>query len=312
MASRACRMPNIQIAISDTNEFLQDIPDCFEIGNDSKLHHEYSKVNVFSHKKDFFGDAYPEVLKVENAEAFALLKQRILTLPIYMHVHLERHRRSGNTRIITHGDYVIMVNTKQADIQAQLRETLSEAEVLCQEGKHFAVEFNFGEALKGWFASRFNGEWGSYYARHSNFCITNFRQRSKLCSMPLCWILCLPACLVVAPLHCAYRAICSQDSDLNIRSSVTYIKGTTPAQRAEIRQLVCAAYAHGLARSAENSERDRQAYEQSYNQVPAPPPGYPGPGAQGGKEMGPPPEYSEAPPPSAPHDGDDPMISNVI
>lgn len=302
-------MRNIQIAISDTNEFLQDIPNCFEIGSDSKLHHQYNKVNVFTHKKNFFADAYPEVLKVENVEAFALLKQRLLTLPIYMHVHLERHRRSGNTRIITHGDYVIMVNTKQADIQNQLLEKLNEVEVLMREEKKFAMEINFGEALKGWFSSRFDGGWGSYYARCSSFCITNFSQRSKYFTMPLCWVLCFPCCLVAAPLHCAYRAMVSEDSDLNIRSSVTYVKGTTPAQRAEIRNLVRAAYVHGMANSAQSRQMDQQMYEQSYQQVPAPPPGYPGPTEA--KDFGPPPEYTAAQASAPPNDNDDTMIRNI-
>lgn len=308
MASRALNMRNVQIAISDTNEFLQDIPNCFEVGSDSKLHHQYNRVNVFTHKKNFFADAYPEVLKVENMEAFALLKQRLLTLPIYMHVHLERHRRSGNTRIITHGDYVVMINTKQEDIQRQLLEKLNEAEGMMQEETKFALEINFEEALKGWFSSRFDGGWGSYYARSSSFCITNFSQRSKYFKMPLCWVLCFPCCLVAAPIHCAYRAMLSEDSDLNIRSSVTYVKGTTPTQRAEIRNLVRAAYAHGLANSSQNRQMDQQMYEQSYQQVPAPPPGYSG--QIEGKEFGPPPAYTSTPP-QPPNDNDDPMLTNI-
>nr|XP_039256840.1 uncharacterized protein LOC120333476 [Styela clava] len=310
MASRAEQMDNVQIAISDTNEFLQDFPSCFEVGSDSKLHHQMGKVNVFSHKQNFFADAYPEVLKVENVETFALLKQRLLFLPIYMHVHLERHRRSGNTRIITHGDYVIMVNTKQPDIQAQLREKLDEAEMLMREGKRFAVEFNFGPVLREWFQSRFDGNWGSYYARNSNFCITNFHQRSKWCGMPVCWILCLPVCLVVAPLHCAYRGLMSDDSTLTIRSGVTYVKGTTPAQRNEIRQLVRAAYIQGLSHNLNTQAEDRLQYEQAYNQMPAPPPSYTGQPA--GKQSEAPPEYSAVVQQQNFPNGDDEMLRNVI
>lgn len=304
-------MENVQIAISDTNEFLQDIPSCFTIGNDSKLHHQMGKVNVFSHKKNFFADAYPEVLKVENLETFALLKQRLLSLPIYMHVHLERHRRSGNTRIITHGDYVIMVNTKQADIQQQLREKLDEAEMLFREGKKFAVEFDFAPVLRGWFETRFDGNWGSYYARTSNFCVTNFQQRSKWFRNPVCWILCLPVCLVAAPLHCAYRSILSEDSTLTIRSSVSYVKGTTPAQRNEIRQLVRAAYIQGLAQNLNTQAQAREQYEHSYNQVPSAPPCYPGP-PYGKEGEAPPPEYSSVANQQSFQGNDVPMINNVI
>lgn len=311
MASRAETMENVQIAISDTNEFLQDLPSYFRVGTDSKIHHEPGRVNVFSRKNDFFADAYSEVLKVESPEELALMKQRLLTLPIYMHVHLEKHRRSGNTRIITHGDYVIMVNTKHPEIAHQLREKLDEVEMQYAMDKRFALEINFGPVLRGWFQTRFEDSWGNYIARHSNFCVTNFTQRSKLCVSPLAWILCLPVCIVVAPLHCAYRAILSNDEDLAIRSTVQYVKGTTPEQRAELRNLVRAAYIQGMARTLVNQDDDRRRYEQSYNQVPAPPPSYPG---SDGKGVVPAPPTYEAVvnQPGHPDPADVPMINNVI
>lgn len=307
MASRAESIENVQIAISDTTEFLQDLPSHFSVGSDSKLHHDGRKANVFSSSNKLFADSYSEVLKVENREEFMLVKQRLLTLPIYMHVHLERHRRSGNTRIITHGDYVIMVNPKHPDISAQLQEKFEEAQQNLEMTDNFAIEVNFGPALRGWFASRFDGSWGNYISRNSSFCITNFSQRSKLCLNPVAWILCLPVCLVVAPLHCAYRAIMSKDSELKIRAAVQYVKGISPVQRAQIRNLVAAAYIQGLNSNLVNQQEDQRRYQEAYRQMPAPPQGY-------AKEMEqPPPSYeSLSVPQTQQRDIDDePAIQNI-
>lgn len=146
------------------------------------------------------------------------------------------------TRYITHADYVAVINSKHPVINQQLADMLEEAEELYENGKRFSIECNFGGAFKGWFKENYPCSYGSYISKYSSFCITNFTQRSKWFTHPVACVLCFPLCLIAAPSHCAYRAIFSNDRELGVKSSVIYVRGTTPAERAAIRNILQAAY----------------------------------------------------------------------
>nr|XP_002127814.1 uncharacterized protein LOC100181832 [Ciona intestinalis] len=279
MASPATRDDSIQIGLSLESEFLQDIPTQLFQAVEGKLHHDQRKVNVFTANKDYFANAYSNELKVNTLEEFALIKQRLLTLPIYMRVELRRHRKSGNTTHINYGTFIVMVNTKHPSIQPQLQECLDRAESYLREEQKFALEIDFGPVLRSWYKLRHDNSSASYIAKNSYFCITNFRKKSKVFVNPVWWILCLPVCLLAAPLYCAYRHALSEDFSCVLKSAVRYVEGTTPAQRLAMRNMIQAVYAQGVqhghmtaaTRPPQSPPTYSEAAPPSYNDATAPP-----------------------------------------
>uniref|UniRef100_H2Z1F2 Uncharacterized protein n=1 Tax=Ciona savignyi TaxID=51511 RepID=H2Z1F2_CIOSA len=281
MASPALRDSSIQMGLTLEADFLQDIPDVFQ-PVDGKLHHDRRKVNVFtSNSNCYFVDHYNNEVKVNNLEEFALIKQRLLTLPIYMRVELRRHRKSGNTTHINYGTFIVMVNTKHPSIQSQIREYLDQAELHMKDQERFALEFDFGPVLRSWYKQRHDNSRGSYIAKNSCFCITNFRAKSKIFVNPVMWVLCLPVCLVTAPAYCAYRHALSEDFTCKMKSAVRYVDGSTPAQRQAMRNMIQNVYAQGV-------QHGQMAAQQTQN-----PPSY--------AEVAPPPYFNASAPPARPN-----------
>ncbi|CAK8682537.1 unnamed protein product [Clavelina lepadiformis] len=259
---------SVQVGITLMERFMDCIPSYFQRGRDGKLHHDPRKVNVFAHSNDMFGDSYGEVLKVDNAAELALVKQRLLTQPIFLKVSLKKEKKSGSTRYITKGDFIVYLNTSHPIIKEQLGLQLDRCSLLMSEGKNFALEVKVGPALKAWYKTRFAQSSGSYSAEGSNFCITNFRQRFNECYNPLVWIGCFPCMLLCGPPYCIYRAMNSNDFDCPIRAMVTYIEGVNQAERQQLAQMLVRAYVDGM-----NAVSNVQPpVPPPYTEQPAPPP----------------------------------------
>lgn len=272
-------MEDVRIGITNMKDFLQNLPSCFRIGRDGKLHHEDDEAVVFAPNNSIFAGAYHGVLIVRNKEEFSVSKQRLLDLPIYMLVYLERRREGMNYTLVTNGDYVIMVNTGHPAIQSQLHGRLKDADTMMRNRKNFAIEIKFEELIKQWFASNFQCQWGTINALHCNFCFTNYGRQMKIFkTMSFCWLCCLPCCLVCAPIYCIHRSIMCEDSVLKIQSPVTDAKGVlmmAPSQSTKANQSTHAGSASNIVSSYyECHQMNGNVYQDTPSH---PPPPYPGP-----------------------------------
>nr|CAB3262684.1 uncharacterized protein LOC100181832 [Phallusia mammillata] len=236
----------IQIGVTLLERFLECTPQYFQAGPDGKLHHDPRKVNVFAHGRKIFADSYGGELTMDDPSEFAMVKHRLLTQPTFLQVTLKKEKKSGNTRYITRGNFVIFLNNTHPFIQQQLREKLDQCEQLLSADKNFALEIDLGPALKAWYKTRFAHISGSYSADGSNFCITNFSQKCHECYNPILWIGCLPFMLLFGPPYCIYRAAKVNDLDCPVRANVTYLEGVSAAERHQLAVMLAQAYVQGL------------------------------------------------------------------
>lgn len=255
---------NVQIAITLEEGFRNAVPEYFEWGTDSKLHHDPRKVNVFAHKKfsaekNLFADSCGEVLRFDTPQEFSSIKKRLLTNPIYLQVRLEREKSSGNTRYITHGSFIVFINTQHPSINYQLKERLDEMELLINQGQNVAFEISFNRTLKQWFKSNFEESWASFSSENSNFCITNYSQRYHDCYNPLIWLVCFPCCLLGAPCYCIHRKVNCIDLSVSVHGLVHYTQGVSQEDREELIEILARAYSAGLS-AGNNVVTQEQTY----------------------------------------------------
>ena len=221
---------NIPIAVIPLQQFMGKLPVGFHRGQDGKMHHDPNRVNLFLDKEDkkLFANAYRKVVKVDTDEGFAVMKQRLLSLPIFLNVKLKEQYTEHYVvakRTVIHWMYVVAyINPTHPVIKAQLQKQFDECEQLIGQGKKFSFEIRVGEVLKSWYASSRTQQhlFASYYSYGSTICVTNFRQRCNLCYHPLAW--CIPVTWVLGPPYLIYRAIKCNDVISELNGVVTLMR----------------------------------------------------------------------------------------
>ncbi|XP_078492043.1 uncharacterized protein LOC101242827 [Ciona intestinalis] len=242
--------PRVEVGVTLTDQFVSCLPEYFETNAENKIHHdmkqEITDLNVFSETKRF-ADAYKGEVLVENISEFYSIRDKLLTLPTFVEVYLNKSKSSGNTTYITKGKFIVYLNTTHPAIQQQLREILGQAEVLINEGKHFALEICLDDMLKYWYKANFPDSGGfSFEAEGANICVTNFSRRFHECYNPLLWLGCLPVMLLCGTPYCIYRAVKCIDVEQKLRGSVVYIEGVNQHERDTFNQILRQAYMDGL------------------------------------------------------------------
>ena len=219
---------NIPIAVISLQQFMGKLPVEFYKGENEKIHHDPNRINLFLDKEDkkLFANAYRKVVKVDTDEAFAVMKQRLLSLPIFLNVLLKEQYTEDYVvvqKTVANGMHVVAyINPTHPVIKAQLQKQFDECEQLIGKGKKFSFEIRVGEVLKSWYASYSTQHmFASYDSNGSTICVTNFRQRCNFCYHSLAW--CIPVTWVLGPPYLIYRAITCNDIISELNGFVTLI-----------------------------------------------------------------------------------------
>uniref|UniRef100_F6YZM4 Uncharacterized LOC101242827 n=1 Tax=Ciona intestinalis TaxID=7719 RepID=F6YZM4_CIOIN len=109
----------VEVGVTLTDQFVSCLPEYFEIDAENKIRHDMKKVNVFSETKTF-ADSYKGEVLVENISEFYTIRDKLLTLPTFIEVYLNKSKSSGNTTYITKGKFIVYLNTTHPAIQQQL------------------------------------------------------------------------------------------------------------------------------------------------------------------------------------------------
>ena len=219
---------NIPIGVIPIRKFMACLPVGFRRGSDGKMHHDPDRVNLFLCSKEgkLFANAHRKVVKVNGDEDFAVMKRRLLTLPIFLNVSLKEryveHYIVAKRTIITWMHVMVCITPKNPVIKAQLEQQFAECEKLLGEGKNFSLEIKVGQILKDWYAQSRDRTFASYYSYGSTICVTNFSQRCSMCYHPLVWF--VPITWVLGPPYLIYRAVKCNDVITELSAIVTLMK----------------------------------------------------------------------------------------
>ncbi|XP_077862430.1 uncharacterized protein LOC144344223 [Saccoglossus kowalevskii] len=235
------------IGISLMEDFLNGLPSMFEIRwNDerghSEVHQDPSRVNVFVHS-DRHAPDFPNtqggLIQIETEDEFEVFATSFVAKPLFLDVFSQNRKRSGNFRVITSAYFAVLVNTKHPHIKEQLQRGIDEARKYISNGEKFALEFDFSDLIKEWFADTLGGDTlcqGSYYSKYGRICITNHTKYHHCfdCSPETVdlWICCLPCCLVMCPAYTAYRKFTCKDIGISMTGTICALAlGNNTARR---------------------------------------------------------------------------------
>ena len=219
---------NIPIAVLPLQQFMGKLPVEFYKGEDQKIHHDPNRVNLFLDKynKKLFANAYRKVVKVDTDEGFAVMKQRLLSSPIFLNVQLKEQYTEDyafvQKTVVNSMPAMAYINPTHPVIKAQLQKQFDECEQLIGQGKKFSFEIRVGEILRSWYASTRTNKFATYASYGSTICVTNFRQRCNFCYHPLAW--CIPVTWVLGPPYLIYRAMKCNDVISELNGVVTLMR----------------------------------------------------------------------------------------
>ena len=213
---------NIPIAIMEWASFLDRLPNCFQVQLDGTVNHDRSRVNVFTNttsKKNIFCNAYDKEIRVKSYQDLEMLRQRLLTLPIFVQLTLERKRKVTNLKKRLR--YMVCLNPLNPVMRAQLEEKLDECAILMQQDCKFSLEVNLGYVIRYWYRNNEAKFFKRYHSNDSTICITNHVKRKRSCYNPKIWMLFLPVMVFVGPIYIVYRAVCCKELRCRVEGIVT-------------------------------------------------------------------------------------------
>ena len=217
---------NIPIALLEKNDFLERLPYCFHRQFDGTITHDPAVVNVFADKrKNIFLNAYKKTVKVVTWEEFDLFRKRLLTLPIFVMVTLERKRKI--VKLKKRLRFVFCLNPVNPVIKTQLELKLKECEWELKEGGKFCLQIDFGRLIYSWYRSNYGNLFKRYKAVKSDICLTNHKRRADIFYNPHAWVILLPVMMLVAPFYCFCRIIRCNDVRCQMDGFITFLSPTS-------------------------------------------------------------------------------------
>ena len=212
---------NIPIAVIEWGPFLAQLPSCFRIESGGMVSHDPSQVNVFTNpRKNFFLNASKKVMKVNTPEEFNIIRSRLLTLPIFVQLTLERKRKFVE-HLKKRIRYMVCLNPQNPVIRAQLESQFAKCEQLMLGGHKFCLELKLGAVIRHWYKNNEARLFKRYQCHDSAICITNHKKRKTSCYNYKMWIAFLPVMIFVGPIYIILRLIRCQDIRCNIEGFVT-------------------------------------------------------------------------------------------
>ena len=199
---------NIPIAVMEWETFLSQIPNCFQLQLDGKVDHDRSRANMFAnahHRKNIFNNAYDKEIRVKTLEDLELLKHRLLSLPIFVQLTLERKRKM--THLKKRIRYMVCLNPLNPVIKTQLEEKLNECTELMLQGDKFSLEIDLGFVIRHWYRENEAKLFKRYRSNDSVICITNHVKQKKTCYNPKIWIAFFPVMVILGPIYIIMRKI---------------------------------------------------------------------------------------------------------
>ncbi|XP_070566691.1 uncharacterized protein [Ptychodera flava] len=231
--SRPAQPPMIGVALME--DFVNGLPSFFDIrwneeAGQPTIHQDPSRVNVFVHSdkhSDDFPDTKGGIIHVHTEEEFEAFVGGFLSKPMFFDVFCQNRKRSGNFRIITTAYFAVLVNSSHPRIKEQLENGLDQARKCIRNGDKFALEFDFKDIVKSWFADTLDGGAlcnGSYYSKYGRICITNHTKYQHCfdCSSETFdfWVCCLPCCLLSCPTYTIYRKFTCKDIQIKMTGDI--------------------------------------------------------------------------------------------
>lgn len=212
---------NIPIAVMEKDYFLSQLPSCFNRQFDGTVIHEPASANVFTDKrKNVFLNGLFKTVKVTTWEEFNMFRQRLLTLPTFVMVTLERKRKL--IKLKKRLRYVVYLNPMNPVIKAQLEEKLIECEREIKEDGKFCFAINLGPLIRSWYRAQSTKLFKRYHTTNSVIYLTNHKKCTSIFSNVSSWILLWPIFIFAAPIYYICRAARCNDIQSDIDGFVTF------------------------------------------------------------------------------------------
>ena len=230
---------NIHVAVTEFGQFMRNLPSRFYKNGDEGEDHHPKDVNFFlsDYEDEMLANTSGKVVKVENQEDLAELRERLMKKPIFLNVKLEseyvdeREREkvyAGQNCVVATETLaaeicvMVYINPTHPFIKEQLEKHFNKCERLMSKRKHFSFEIRVDKIIKAWYMRNIGKNCSSCVCHGSTICVTNFRQRCNICYSSSLWF--NPCAWVIAPPYLIYRALKSKDIICDLSAVVTSIE----------------------------------------------------------------------------------------
>ncbi|XP_065057563.1 uncharacterized protein LOC135685518 isoform X2 [Rhopilema esculentum] len=214
----AARMETGVMCIMEKSEFQRSSPNGWRDvgGKRSNVDDEFT---VLVNDDDFQGTDTTFVLN--SREDLAAAQDTIMRRPLFTTAKCQKPYDDttdpeSNVSYLRH-EYIVLVNTGNAEINGMLNRAFSIAEQLLDEGKNFRITISFSESVKVYYNAnvhasgednRLTQVWGcDIFLTHGvgapNWADTNFTCQTT--PQIACWIVCFPLCLFTGVPYLCYK-----------------------------------------------------------------------------------------------------------
>ena len=219
------RRDEVAVAIMHLDEFMKSLPRCFKRNKGGRIYHNPDDANLFLDERNLFINSLKKISKINNIQEFAILKERLLSVPTYLSVTLSKDDIDLENNTGTWHHFMVCLNPKHPSIRNELEENLSRCEELLSKGKHFSFFCRLGPSLRRWYEIVNEVPYYGSRSFNSTICITNFVEECYMCYSPILWTTLFPVMLLICGPYIVYRAIACKEFSFRVTACITLVIG---------------------------------------------------------------------------------------